>query len=162
MDNLRLARTWMIIAGVALVGAGLIGFIPDNPIASANESALFRVNAIHNIIHIGTGLLALAIAFGTNGRTLADGTIAFGVLYAVVAVLLVSVGRSSSRWYPLAVGLVIGGAVGNVIDRLFRGDGGLHGAVVDFIDLQWWPIFNVADMAVVIGGGLLLVSAVRP
>lgn len=89
MDNLRLARTWMIIAGVALIGAGLIGFIPGNPIASADEAALFRVNAIHNLVHIGTGLLALAIAFGTTGRTLADGTIAFGVLYAVVAVLLV-------------------------------------------------------------------------
>jgi signal peptidase II len=59
----------------------------------------------------------------------------------------------------VAVGLVVGGAAGNILDRLFRsGDGFLKGEVVDFIDLQWWPVFNVADAAVVIGGILLLVS----
>jgi hypothetical protein len=89
MDNLRIARTWMIVAGVALVGAGLIGFLPGNPIASEDPGALFRVNAAHNIVHLATGLLALAIAFGTSGRTLADATTGFGVLYAVVAVLLI-------------------------------------------------------------------------
>ena len=88
-DNERLARYWMIVAGIALLGAGLLGFIPDNPIASADPDALFRVNTIHNIIHIATGLLALAVAFGTRGATLANGTIGFGALYAVVTVLLV-------------------------------------------------------------------------
>lgn len=80
---------------------------------------------------------------------------------AVIAALLISIGKSSSRWYVLAVGLVIGGALGNVVDRLFRGEGGLHGAVVDFIDVQWWPIFNVADIAVVTGGALLLLTTFR-
>jgi hypothetical protein len=89
MDNERIARWWMIIAGIALIGAGLIGFIPDNPIASAQESALFRVNAVHNLVHLLTGALALGIAFGTEGRTFANATIGFGVLYAVVTVLLV-------------------------------------------------------------------------
>jgi signal peptidase II len=82
------------------------------------------------------------------------------VALLVVVVLLVSVGRSTSRWYPLAVGLIIGGALGNITDRLFRGDGWLRGGVVDFIDVQWWPIFNVADMAVTIGGVLLLLTSV--
>ena len=90
MDNLRIARSWMIVAGLALVGAGLIGFVPGNPIASDNPDALFRVNALHNLVHIATGALALLIAFGTTGETLANGTIAFGVLYAVVAVLLIA------------------------------------------------------------------------
>ena len=49
-------------------------------------------------------------------------------------------GRSRSAWS-------LGGALGNLIDRAFReGDGFLGGAVVDFIDLQWWPVFNVADV----------------
>ena len=61
----------------------------------------------------------------------------------------------------VAVGLVIGGSIGNVLDRLFRGEGWLRGQVVDFIDLQWWPIFNVADMAIVVGGVLLVVSTLR-
>src|SRR4051794_28181512 len=89
MDNERLARTWMIVAGVALLGAGLIGFIPNNPIASEDPNALFRTNTVHDIVHIVSGLLALGIAFGLRGRQLADGTIGFGVLYAVVGILLI-------------------------------------------------------------------------
>lgn len=56
-----------------------------------------------------------------------------------------------------ALGLVLGGAVGNIIDRLFRsGDGFLGGHVVDFIDFQWYPVFNVADIGVVCGGILVV------
>ena len=62
----------------------------------------------------------------------------------------------------MAVGLVIGGAIGNVARPLVpRRRGGCGGAVVDFIDLQWWPIFNVADMAIVIGGVLLILTMLR-
>ena len=87
MDNLQLVRNWMLLAGITLLGAGLIGFIPGNPIASEDPGALFRVNMIHNIVHIATGALARAIALGTRGRQLADATIGFGVLYAAVFVL---------------------------------------------------------------------------
>jgi signal peptidase II len=81
------------------------------------------------------------------------------VAIVVVAVLLISLRRAGSVVASVAVGLVVGGAAGNIFDRLFRsGDGFLGGEVVDFIDLQWWPVFNVADAAVVIGGILLLVS----
>jgi hypothetical protein len=89
MENERLVRTWMIIAGIALLGAGLIGFLPNNPIASSDPGAMFRVNAAHNIVHLITGALALGIGFGMRGRELANGAIGFGVLYAVVAVLLI-------------------------------------------------------------------------
>lgn len=87
-DNQRLARYWMLIAGAVLVVAGLLGFLAGNPIASADPNALLRVNTLHNVIHLVTGLLALYIGYSTRGRTLADGTIGFGVLYAVVTVLL--------------------------------------------------------------------------
>ena len=56
-------------------------------------------------------------------------------------------------------GLLIGGASGNILDRMFRGDGWMKGAVVDFIDLQWFPVFNVADSAVTIGAGILILGA---
>ena len=79
----------------------------------------------------------------------------------VVAALLMTVGRSSSRWFTLGVGLVIGGSLSNVVDRLFRGGGWLDGAVVDFIDVQWWPVFNLADTAIVVGAGLLLLTSLR-
>ena len=62
----------------------------------------------------------------------------------------------------MSVGLIVGGAVGNLLDRLFREPGWLRGGVVDFIDLQWWPIFNVADIAITVGGVLLLLSSLRP
>ena len=63
------------------------------------------------------------------------------------------------RRHPLAVGLIVGGALGNITDRLLRGEGWLRGGVVDFIDVQWWPIFNVADIAVTTGGALLLLTS---
>ena len=75
------------------------------------------------------------------------------VVVAIVVVLLV-VARRMTSWLQLVlVGVVIGGALGNLLDRIFRaGSGFLTGGVVDFIDVQWWPIFNVADAAVVVGG----------
>ena len=62
----------------------------------------------------------------------------------------------TSRVTAVAAGLIAGGALGNLADRVFRGDRMLHGAVIDFIDFQWFPIFNVADMAIDIGGGLFV------
>jgi signal peptidase II len=92
----------------------------------------------------------------------------FGPLISVVAVvvitaLLVSLGRSGSFFNTVCVGLVIGGALGNVSDRVFRagGAGFLKGRVIDFIDFRWWPIFNVADMAITVGGILLVLGSLR-
>jgi hypothetical protein len=90
MENERIARYWMTVAGIALLAAGAIGFVPGNPIASPDSSAIFTVNAAHNVVHLVTGLLALGIAFGTRGLDLANATIGFGVLYLIVAVLLVA------------------------------------------------------------------------
>ncbi len=87
-DNEQLGKYWMIFAGVSLIGAGLLGFLAGNPIASQDPAAIFRVNAAHNLVHLLTGALALAIAYGTRGVNLANGLIGFGALYAVVAVLL--------------------------------------------------------------------------
>jgi signal peptidase II len=82
---------------------------------------------------------------------------------AIAVVVAVSFGATSR--YPLgavASGLISGGAVGNLLDRAFRGDDGfLHGAVIDFIDLQWWPVFNVADAAIVVGAILLVIASFR-
>lgn len=78
----------------------------------------------------------------------------------VVVGALVWTGRSvRSRIMAVALGMIAGGAAGNICDRLLRGDAGLlHGSVVDFIDLQWWPVFNVADVGVVCGAILLVIA----
>ena len=81
---------------------------------------------------------------------------------AVAAALLLNRRLVSGRWSGIAAGCVAGGALGNLADRLFRSDDGfLAGAVVDFIDVQWWPVWNVADMGVVLGGAALVGHAYR-
>jgi signal peptidase II len=83
-----------------------------------------------------------------------------GVLALFVVVgLLLSLRRQPGKLTDISVGLIVGGAIGNVIDRLFRSPGWFRGAVVDFIDFQWFPIFNVADMAITIGGALLVLAS---
>ena len=84
-------------------------------------------------------------------------------LLAIGVVVGVSLGGTSR--HPLgatASGLIAGGALGNLADRAFRGDAGfLHGAVIDFIDLRWWPVFNIADSGVVVGACLLVLATFR-
>jgi signal peptidase II len=80
----------------------------------------------------------------------------------VVAVLLRTGITARSTIGVVALALILGGAIGNLTDRALRdGDGFLGGGVVDFIDPQWWPVFNVADMCVVLGGGLVLLAGWR-
>jgi signal peptidase II len=98
---------------------------------------------------------AFSLAFGSGGVV--------AILAIVVVIVLIAMGRSlRTRLGVLSLGLVLGGALGNLVDRLFRdGSGFLGGAVIDFIDFQWWPIFNVADMAVSIGGVLLVLTSAK-
>ncbi len=82
-----------------------------------------------------------------------------GVIALVAVVLLYRYMKKAS--HPLtAYGLagILAGAVGNIADRLFRGEGFLHGKVVDFIDLQWFPVFNVADSCITVGAIVLMIS----
>ncbi|MGH9154605.1 MAG: signal peptidase II [Acidimicrobiales bacterium] len=81
------------------------------------------------------------------------------VVGVVVLLGLLATGRTMVRSLAMvvALGLVTGGAVGNLVDRVARDHGG---AVVDFVDLQWWPVFNVADAAITVGA-LVLVLASR-
>jgi len=85
------------------------------------------------------------------------------ILFVVVGVLLYARTITDRRMLMLFGGIA-GGAIGNLVDRIFRAeDGFMSGGVVDFIDLQWWPIFNVADMAVVCCAiGLMLLSVAEP
>ena len=65
--------------------------------------------------------------------------------------------RLVSPWWAVGLGMILGGALGNLVDRFFRAPGPLRGHVVDFLSIGWWPVFNVADPAVV-GGAMLLVA----
>ncbi|WP_371831025.1 signal peptidase II [Rhodococcoides corynebacterioides] len=79
-------------------------------------------------------------------------------LVAVAVVIgVVRIGRTlRSPWWALGLGLILGGALGNLIDRFFRSPGPLQGHVVDFVSVGWWPVFNVADSSIVCGAVLLV------
>ncbi|HJT04727.1 MAG TPA: signal peptidase II [Pseudonocardiaceae bacterium] len=100
-----------------------------------------------------------AFSLGT-GLTWLLSLIALGVV--VVIIRLAS--RLRSAGWAWGLGLVLGGAVGNLVDRLFRAPGPLRGHVVDFLSLlapdgSVWPVFNLADSAIVCGGVLLVLLA---
>ena len=89
-----------------------------------------------------------------------------GPVLAIVAIVIVGVLWSSRHrvqglWATMALGGIIGGALGNLADRVFRGAAWGRGAVVDFIDLQWWPIFNVADASITVGLVIVLFHLYR-
>jgi len=97
-----------------------------------------------------------AFGLGQNSTPLIVG----GVV--VLVVVLLGLGRRVSRtagWPAVvAMGLLLGGAVGNLTDRLVRHQ---HGAVIDFVDLHWWPVFNLADAAISVGALLLALVLFR-
>lgn len=101
-----------------------------------------------------------------HGASFSLGT-GFGAWIGVVALVVVGVlvwkgGSVRTRLGAVALGMIVGGALGNVLDRAFRGDEGFFGGgVIDFIDLRWWPVFNIADIGVVCGAILLVISTLR-
>ncbi len=82
-----------------------------------------------------------------------------GASILVAVAIAITAFRHEHVLAAVALGLILGGALGNLTDRVIRGPG-LSGHVVDFVDLHIWPVFNVADSAIVIGAILLAISSV--
>ena len=90
-----------------------------------------------------------------------------GVLIAVIAIVVVLVlvrvsGSAEHRYEAVVFGLILGGAAGNLADRIFRADGFLNGEVVDWIGLWFIPTFNVADASLTIGAAVAVLAAFLP
>jgi signal peptidase II len=86
----------------------------------------------------------------------------FTVIATVVSVVIVRVSRRlGSPWWALALGLLLGGAVGNLLDRLFREPGFARGHVVDFIDLPHLFVFNLADASITVAAVLIALLGLR-
>jgi len=83
-----------------------------------------------------------------------------GATIVVSAVIVAYSFRMQRASIAIALGLVLGGALGNLTDRVTRGSG-FDGRVVDFIDFRVWPVFNLADGAIVVGAALLLLMSTR-
>jgi signal peptidase II len=107
------------------------------------------------------GALTLRLTYNSGGAFgLLPGLPGFFLIATVVVVvaILLWVRRIEDYRWMVPLGMVLGGGVGNVTDRIVRST---DGRVVDFIDLHWWPVFNLADASIVIGVGLILLLSAR-
>lgn len=114
-------------------------------------------------VEIVPGVLELRFTTNPGGAFgLFGGAAWLFVLASVVVVIavVVSARRLPSTLAAVSLGFVLGGALGNLTDRVIRGPG-FSGEVVDFIDFQVWPVFNLADSAIVVGAILLFLSSFR-
>ena len=81
-------------------------------------------------------------------------------LLVMIAILHYSV-KITSRGWAVVLGLVLGGILGNMVDRIFREPGVLRGHVIDWLQLPNWPVFNIADMAIVSAALISMVLTAR-
>jgi len=145
--NLRVLA--LIVAAIVFVAdqltkAWAVNALADDPIVLIEGFLRFRLT--HN-----TGA-----AFSTFARS---GPLLGLIVIGVVVFILFALRDTAHAGEAIGLGLLLGGALGNLSDRLFRGEGIIDGAVVDFIDLWFIPTFNVADSAVTIGVVVLLISS---
>ena len=131
----------------------------------ASKVAVVRNLEGRTPVELAGGLLTLRVirnpgaAFGLGVGM----TIVFSIVAAAVVVTIIRLApRLRSLTWAMALGLILGGAVGNLIDRIARSPGPLRGHVVDFLDVMGFPwIFNVADSAIVCGGALMVLASLR-
>ena len=152
MDDLSRSRTYAFL----LVAAGAVVAL-DQITKSLALSAL-RDGPIDVI----EGALTLNLTFNPGGAFgILQGLPGFFLVATLVVIVLILVWAhklEDQRW-SVPLGLVLGGGIGNVIDRIVRDT---DGRVVDFIDLHWWPVFNLADASIVVGIGIILLLSSRP
>src|SRR5258708_7452982 len=146
--NLALSGA-VIVAVLILDQLSKLWIIARFPTINASE----RVTDFFDLVRVANR----GVSFGLFNNDAAINAIIFSLLAAAIVVaLVVWLFRAPGYLLPAAIGLVIGGAIGNVADRLRLG------SVVDFLDFHlgaWhWPAFNVADAAICIGVGLMLID----
>jgi signal peptidase II len=145
-------RIWVFVTAAAVVAADQI----TKAIAAATLSDGRSRPVIDGVLH-WTLQRNPGAAFGIFRRAPA----LFTVLAIAISIVIVwSASGARTALHRTALGLVLGGALGNLADRLFRPPGPFRGHVIDFIDFRVWPTFNLADSAVVVGAILLAVHSI--
>lgn len=143
-------RRYLLLVLVALAAVGADLLTKEWVLATFREGE--RLDVIGSVVQFtlvyNTGA---AFSMGT------DHTWVFSTIAIVVVCVIAYIGlRVRSVWWAVTLGLMMGGAAGNLVDRLFRGAEPLHGAVVDFIKVMSFPVFNIADSCVVVGACLVV------
>jgi len=149
----RPVTRWVWLTAVLVLVADIVSKV----IVVATLSDRAPVHLVGTVLELTeTRNAGAAFSVGTGA------TIVFtGVAVAVVVVIARTARRLRSRGWAVALGLLLGGALGNLTDRVFRAPGPLRGQVVDWIQLPHWPVFNLADSAIVVGGVLAVVLSLR-
>lgn len=144
-----------LLAGTA--GLVLAGDVVSKLLVVAHLSDRAPVTLVPHVLDLTeTRNAGAAFSVGTGS------TVVFTVVaLAVVAAILRTARRLRSTGWAVVLGLLLGGALGNLGDRLFRSPGFLRGHVVDWVHLHHWPVFNLADSAIVVGGVLAVLLAGR-
>jgi signal peptidase II len=149
-------------------GAGVVlaGLLLAAAVIAADQvtKAVAEATLTDGPVTVVGDLLRLRLTYNTGAAfsTATHLTEALTVLATLVSVaLIVGILRSRSLAWCLALGLLLGGAVGNLIDRLTRDPGFARGAVVDFLELPRWPVFNLADAGVVLGAVTIVLLTLR-
>lgn len=118
-------------------------------------AAVAWLQPVHSIPVLGP-YLSLTYATNTGGAfgVMPAATVALAVVAVAVVVALIIAARrlEGNRLLAASVACLLGGALGNLVDRLRVGH------VIDFIDVHFWPIFNLADIGIVVGAGLLVIA----
>ncbi len=146
------ARLTVAVIALAIIGLDLatkawaLAALADSPVDVIDGMLTFRL-----VFNPGA-------AFGTFQGA---GPILGIVAIAATVWIIYYAGRVERILTLIGLGLIAGGAIGNVIDRIAREPYWFGGHVVDFVDLHWWPVFNVADSAVVIGVILVIFTLGR-
>jgi signal peptidase II len=118
----------------------------------------------HPPVRVIGGLLTLQL-LRNSGAAFSIGTSMTVVFTAIAVGVIIFILRTARRLrsvpWAITLGLLLGGATGNLSDRIFRAPGPMRGDVVDWIQLPHWPVFNLADSAIVCGGVLAVLLALR-
>ncbi|CAL9424940.1 signal peptidase II [Streptomyces sp. enrichment culture] len=155
---------------------------PERPRGKRRVAVLFAVALFAYLLDLGSKMLVVAklehhepieiigdwlrfAAIRNAGAAFGFGeafTIIFTVIAAAVIVVIARLARKlHSLPWAIALGLLLGGALGNLTDRIFRAPGVFEGAVVDFIAPKHFAVFNLADSAIVCGGILIVILSFR-
>jgi signal peptidase II len=127
-----------------------------------------KVIVVHELAHRGPvrvlGGLFTLVLLRNSGAAFSIGTSATIVFTLIAAVVIVFILRTARKLrslpWAITLGLLLGGATGNLSDRIFRAPGLFRGDVVDWIEWPHWPVFNLADSAIVCGGVLAVLMAI--
>jgi len=148
----RRTATLLVVAGFVLAADAISKAIVVASLAPGHVVRLIG----HYLQLTNTRNSGAAFSVGTGATVLFS-----AVAVLVVIVILRTAKRLRSVGWAICLGLLLGGALGNLADRLFRAPSPLRGEVVDWIQLPHWPVFNLADSAIVIGGCVAVLLSSR-